>query len=344
MEHLYHIVSKKGAIMVMENKFSFNGVGQGLFYSGSICNNAFNFVYDCGSMSSDKSVLKSAISALHNELDFVVISHLHDDHVNGLPEVFEKAHIKKIFLPYFNVKAYRDVFIASLISGDILPNTPTFSILLRLYEVEIDINIYDEALSETGLARIKDVEKVFCEENRPFDHEKWQFRFYNRKIDDRFYKKLNDKLQDILAGRTIEQYISEINGNFKELREAYNKILNHTNMSSLLLMHWDPLNPIKKTLLTGDVKFDQDLEECLHRDISHSDEIVLQVPHHGATTEWQSVPQYIDNRASDIILSFGLKNTYHHPSIKKLMSYYNDSVLWKKIKFVFEGNSYPYYI
>ena len=52
----------------------------------------------------------------------------------------------------------------------------------------------------------------------------------------------------------------------------------------------------------------------------------------------------ISHRFSDIVLSFGLKNTYHHPSIKKLMSYYNDSVLWKKIKFVFEGNSYPYYI
>ena len=174
----------------MKNTFTFHGVGQGLFYSGSICDNTFNFVYDCGT-SSDKSCLKNALPEIRQDLDFVVISHLHDDHVNGLPELFEKAHIKKIFLPYFDVKTYRDVFVASLISGGILPNTPEFSLLLKLYEVEIDIKMNGEVLSETCLARIRDIKKFFGEDKQPDDlQEKWQFRFYNKKIDDKLYNEL----------------------------------------------------------------------------------------------------------------------------------------------------------
>ena len=329
-----------------ENQFLFNGVGQGLFYSGSIYNNAFNFVYDCGTMSSDKSHIKKAISALPKELNFVAISHLHDDHVNGLPELFERTRVNKIYLPYFDVKTYKDVFVASLVSCNILPNTTTFWLLLKLYDVKIDIDMQVESLSQICLERIEQAERICLQEDiTPHDiHEKWRFCFYNRKIDDKLYKELKDTLQVLLNGKTIEQYIKERNGNFQALRKAFNKIYNDANMSSLLLMHWNLLTPTKKTLLTGDVKFDQFLEESIHEEIKEGDEIVLQVPHHGATTEWQSVPQYIDNQASDIVLSFGLTNGYHHPSIKTLMNYYKGAVLCEKIKFVYEDKPYQYSI
>ena len=44
--------------MVKENQFLFNGVGQGLFYLGNLCNDTFDFLYDYGTMSSAKTVLK----------------------------------------------------------------------------------------------------------------------------------------------------------------------------------------------------------------------------------------------------------------------------------------------
>lgn len=88
------------------NNFMFHPVGQGLFYTGSIKDQDFNFVYDCGTENKQeyiKNAIDNYISSFKNsdpEIDFVVISHLHRDHIKGLPYLAKKAHIKKIFLPY----------------------------------------------------------------------------------------------------------------------------------------------------------------------------------------------------------------------------------------------------
>jgi beta-lactamase superfamily II metal-dependent hydrolase len=101
--------------------FNFHNVGQGLFYSGHInCddNTRFNFVYDCGAVNktaSDRSpTLDTAITRLHSYLeegaiDLLVISHLHEDHINGIPKLLVykkkkklvKRKVKNIFIPYF---------------------------------------------------------------------------------------------------------------------------------------------------------------------------------------------------------------------------------------------------
>ena len=74
------------------NSFKFYPVGQGLFYSGSLFGGAYHFVYDCGTESLQK-YLNNAINSYTQELrrttdeaiiEFVVISHLHEDHFSGL--------------------------------------------------------------------------------------------------------------------------------------------------------------------------------------------------------------------------------------------------------------------
>ena len=90
------------------NIFKFRPIGQGLFYTGSLDNGAYNFVYDCGTDSSciylDNEVRRFAceVSSARNksELDFVVISHLHKDHINGLCRLNKFFRIKQIYLPY----------------------------------------------------------------------------------------------------------------------------------------------------------------------------------------------------------------------------------------------------
>ena len=91
------------------NKFKFHPVGQGLFYTGSIASGTYNFVYDCGTMSG-QNYLKQAIDKYLTtlklkdsnkpQIDFVVISHLHADHFNGLKYLVDKAEIRQIYLPY----------------------------------------------------------------------------------------------------------------------------------------------------------------------------------------------------------------------------------------------------
>ncbi len=96
--------------------FRFHKVGQGLFYSGILnggagkSNPTFSFVYDCGSESSkvfrdreidDYKALLPYRKALGGKaLDLLVISHLHDDHVNGLDHLLKGVKVDTVVMPY----------------------------------------------------------------------------------------------------------------------------------------------------------------------------------------------------------------------------------------------------
>ena len=79
------------------NRFIFHKVGQGLFYSGHLSNNQYNFVFDCGS-DSDKKFLHDAIDnhLPKKDIDFIVLSHLHRDHINGIARIIKNHKVKKI--------------------------------------------------------------------------------------------------------------------------------------------------------------------------------------------------------------------------------------------------------
>ncbi len=91
-----------------ETRFTFHNVGQGLFYSGEIeFNNdkQFLLVYDCGSKS--KNTIKKAINDFSKEtkkreIDMLVISHFHDDHISGLDYLLDEFNIKTVIIPYFH--------------------------------------------------------------------------------------------------------------------------------------------------------------------------------------------------------------------------------------------------
>ena len=87
---------------------SFMPVGQGAFYVEQFtsCNPRINLVFDCGS--------DTNLKLLHNNIDevfrkdetihAVFISHLHEDHINGLEYLISKCNVKKIFLPLLDNK------------------------------------------------------------------------------------------------------------------------------------------------------------------------------------------------------------------------------------------------
>lgn len=89
-------------------RFDFHPVGQGLFYSGVVnmhnnINNELAFVYDCGSMSTKK--LHEPIASLckqTKQLKFVIISHFHEDHINGIQELSSNLTIDTAILPYLH--------------------------------------------------------------------------------------------------------------------------------------------------------------------------------------------------------------------------------------------------
>ena len=92
-------------------EFIYHNVGQGLFYSGEINyhdnhdNSKFRFIYDCGSEKPrlvNTSIRRFKQDVGYNEIDLLVISHLHSDHVSGLNELFNNFGIKDVILPYFS--------------------------------------------------------------------------------------------------------------------------------------------------------------------------------------------------------------------------------------------------
>ncbi len=100
--------------MNINGTFRFHNVGQGLFYSGilnkkdSKSHATFSFVYDCGTDSS-MAFLKNEIDSFkqllptdEKKLDLLVISHLHDDHVNGLEYLLKGIKVDTVVMPYIN--------------------------------------------------------------------------------------------------------------------------------------------------------------------------------------------------------------------------------------------------
>ncbi len=100
--------------MNINGTFRFHNVGQGLFYSGILnkkdtkSHAIFSFVYDCGTDSS-MAFLKSEIDSFklllptnEKKLDLLVISHLHDDHVNGLEYLLKDIKVDTVVMPYID--------------------------------------------------------------------------------------------------------------------------------------------------------------------------------------------------------------------------------------------------
>lgn len=89
----------------MTYKQKFHAVGQGLFYSSSLSNgkNQANIVFDCGS---DKIVFANREVTEYKkevkEIDLLILSHLHYDHVSGLDELLKDIIVKTVVLPYLN--------------------------------------------------------------------------------------------------------------------------------------------------------------------------------------------------------------------------------------------------
>jgi len=117
---------------MIRGRCTFHGIGQGLFHSGVLqkdnghrdfTGNVFRFVYDCGSLSTSNHVATDSgtkakgkvtkspkdwfskyvegYSSGIQKLDLLVLSHLHQDHVNGVANL--PASIGTLVMPYFTI-------------------------------------------------------------------------------------------------------------------------------------------------------------------------------------------------------------------------------------------------
>lgn len=96
-------------------------VGQGGFYSETFNNDSqkINVIYDCGG--NCKSSIESYIENYYpgqteKTIDAVFISHLHDDHINGLDFLLKNNHVKHLFLPQLTDDEKIELLLYSIIN------------------------------------------------------------------------------------------------------------------------------------------------------------------------------------------------------------------------------------
>jgi len=247
------------------NQFKFHSVGQGLFYTGSLANGRYNFVYDCGS-ESGKQYIQRAIEEYVREIrgfddvkttiDFVIISHLHSDHFNGLWLLSKNIKIDKVYLPYlgknkFIIKIilYKKLVMDAKVGGK---NSKEFEdlayrVACQLYGVSEEryfpnigepkfLGVEPNNFDEKGFCYSKHEDKLTIGTK-----DYWKFVFVNKTISN---EKLNELLDNLkreindFENKSLEKII-ELDGGIEAIDNAYkNTFGDNQNITSTLLYHY----------------------------------------------------------------------------------------------------------
>lgn len=342
-----------------QNEFTFQKAGQGLFYTGALFNHRYHFVYDCGSglSASPSTSFKSVIQCYVNnarlisnphEIDFLVISHFHLDHINGIVELAKNTKIKKIYVPFDNP----DIILLQMLYRQ--PSSK-FQKVLKAYYALRKIMSNSESEGENRVEVIESTKEfsIFHDENQMDQSEPtvgWKFVFVNSDVNQNIVKNLQVQISSMTKGLSLEKYLS-IRGN--TLKSIPSKELGENpNHTSLMLMHYpigwsynkmdllsatrycvpncctykcaacnrcQPNSKMIATLLSGDGGVTSNICQKFKKLISADsiDLSVFQIPHHGAENEWKQTDTQTFLSKESIpfcVCPFGIGNKYGHPS------------------------------
>lgn len=320
----------------------FMPVGQGAFYIEKF-NDGFTVVYDCGSYK-NTSIVEENIknSILDTKIDLLVISHYHEDHINGLEYLFQNFNVEKMLMPYLNLTEKMESFVDADIKNTnnnfykdfcVDPNKALFDNFRKSSEIffvypeqnppappnEIDIqNLNDN---------INSGDKITY--NNKINNYTWSyipFNFQNRKRTEQFEIKIQKLDLD-----TVDKFKNYYKNNKDELIAIYKKdIIGDINTNSLVLYSGAYSN-IKTTTYSRKKSFSfiQNISGCLYlgdydaegvrkynelekKYKSYYKEIsTIQIPHHGSKHNYNQKLNFKPNIIS--VISAGINNKFEHP-------------------------------
>ena len=320
----------------------FMPVGQGAFYIEKF-NDGFTVVYDCGSYK-NTSIVEENIenSILDKKIDLLVISHYHEDHINGLEYLFNKFDIKRMLMPYLDLTEKKESFI----DADIKNSSNDF-----YKDFCVDPN---EVLSRK-FGKSSEIIFVYPEQNPPASPNEIDIQNLNDNInsgDKITYKnKINDytwsyipfnfqntsrtkqfeKLTEHLNLDTIDEFKDYYIQNKDDFIKIYKKdMVGDINTNSLVLYSgvysniqttaysrkksFSFIQNISGCLYLGDydVKGSQKMKEFDEKYKSFYKEIsTIQIPHHGSKHNYNQRLNFKPNIIS--VISAGINNKFEHP-------------------------------
>lgn len=343
------------------NVFKFRPIGQGLFYTGSLFDGKYNFVYDCGTDSAkcylDKEIDKLKFEIRNHDsntgkpiLNFVVISHLHKDHISGLQQLLKKFKVKQLYLPYIYDKDITLLtFAVNLIADGVTEEKiQLFRFVWEIYSEQSYMGTEITFLRGRSMGAELVSGDIYDYFTKQIGDPSWNFYLILKQVKEETLQELRNRLNKLLSTQGISDlrtYFAEFD--YQEIQKIYKAVFSSSknlNATSTLLLHFPSERVLFKkfvssdykicladcfedfnryccrkyltlgvTLLTGDAEFDENIDKNIKNILNYKNIDVAQIPHHGSKANWQKM-QKCNLYVSNYVVPFGLGNRYKHPS------------------------------
>lgn len=234
----------------MEMTRTFHPVGQGGFFTEvfSVKNSEerFTVAYDVGSNTADKKYLQEAIG-LVGKVDVVFLSHLHEDHINGLSLLLEKKPNLKIIMPVLSIEEQLETALYNLILSKgtfIVYDKNTLCQAIGIKQEFVFTIAKSDNESDNKDIHTTDIDGSENNRVRISYEEVWQYIPYNpntksKDLVNAFTKSNDDGIRSILNYQNEEPYEINIDAlknafkNSKVLKETYESVYgkNHNSYS-----------------------------------------------------------------------------------------------------------------
>jgi hypothetical protein len=321
-------------------KKTYYAIGQGCFYSEQIYfkNEIKTIVYDCGSLDTDrlnKEIKQSGLS----KIDYLIISHFHKDHINGIEKLKATFEIENVIIPKIDALDVAFYLGSGNTVEEILINPTGFWGETNIYTIipnsevqEFDSidNLPKEITHASQFPILKINNNIL-----------WVLKFY---VDKRVF--LNSRLSET-GKQLIENTnkITDYKANKTYLKKVYQKLSNKdVNLTSMSMIsspkenHWLYGKDSSISFMNGDILLNS--EDKIKTIVKHFSEfgnnsIDFHIPHHGCHKNLnRPINEWIINKG--IVMS-GYDNKYGHPS-GIIMRKFSDSRISVKSLTQFDNN------
>lgn len=341
---------------------SFLPIGQGGFAVEQFSKNKINIVFDCGTktnigkVGSQKHVEALICSTFEpgEQIHMVFVSHLHDDHINGLPFLLRYCNVKCIYLPYLT-PTEQAITLSLLQQTMDVESLRLFRALITgngLRGFDIDTRIVyvmppeqNESKSNSDQATIMSGESIEIGPCNACTGHEWEFIPYCYEGNARSRKFETLLIKQGITWDDMQRFLSEQfwrkDELFQKIKQIYTSIENDLNFTTMVVYSGAKNKHIRQyhclgnnceisqlmnrcklegsgCLYTGDYRAANNGE---WKDLKRAydkvwDRIgIFTLPHHGSSKNYN---EEFSAQYATIIINAGYANHYGHPSRKVL--------------------------